>query len=351
MSVVLNYFKNMPEDIKFDAVYFKEFPESRKSDIEALGGRVYKLSRPTLKSFFGSDWDRFFKEHKGEYEAVHIHAPHLACLIVPTAKKYGIRKIAVHCHSTWYSLFRKNRLRNRLLSVPVKYMNVQRIGCGKKAGRFWYGRSKFEVLPNAVECEKFRLDICKREQKRKELGIDGKNVVGHLGRVSPPQKNHPFLIKVFAEICRLNENSVLVCIGADMTAELKELAESLGVLDKIMFLGQRRDVPELLSAMDVFVFPSFYEGLPVSVVEAQAAGLPVVMSDSVTDEVCCTDKIVTLSLEESEKVWAETAIEYAAKGVSDTYEQMKKAGWDIKNTAVMLENYYRTGEWKNEQYS
>lgn len=348
MSVVLNYFKQMPEDIKFDVVYFKDFDENRKDDIKNLGGRVYKLSRPGLKSFRKCDWDGFFAEHKGEYEAVHIHAPHLACMIVPKARKSGIEKIAVHCHSTWYSLFKKNRFRNKMLSIPVKYMRVQRIGCGKSAGEFWYGRNNFKVLPNSIECKKFAFDGEKRQNKRNELGIDGKFVVGHLGRVSPPQKNHPFLIKIFAEICKSKPDSLLLCIGAEMTEELKELATACGVSDKIMFLGQRKDVAELLRAMDVFVFPSFYEGLPVSVVEAQGAGLPVVMSDSVTDEVCCTDRIVTLSLGESERIWAKTAIEYAKKGVSDTCEQLTAAGWNIENTAKILADYYKTGEWKDE---
>ena len=104
-------------------------------------------------------------------------------------------------------------------------------------------------------------------------------------------------------------------------------------------------VNELLNAMDVFVFPSFHEGLPVSVVEAQATGLPVVMSDSITGEVCCTDKIIELSLKQSVYEWAQTAIKYAELGVSDTYEQMKKAGWDIKNISEILINYYETGVW------
>lgn len=349
MSVVLNYFGQMPENIKFDVVYFKDFPENRKKDIEALGGRVYKLSRPGAKSFLKCDWDDFLQKHRGEYEAIHIHAPHLACMIVPKAKKYGIKKVAVHCHSTWYSLFKTNKFRNYLLSIPVKYMNLQRIGCGRDAGEFWYGKNNFNVLPNAVECEKFRFNKQIRDAKRSELGINNKLVIGHLGRVHPPQKNHPFLIQVFAEIHKINTESILVCIGADATDELMELASSYGISDKILFLGQRKDVRELLSAMDVFVFPSFYEGLPVSVVEAQAAGLPVVMSNSVTDEVCCTDKIITLSLEQSAKEWAETAIKYAERGISDTYEQMKKSGWDIKSTAKSLINFYKTGVWNDEK--
>lgn len=351
MSVVLNYFGQMPENISFDVVYFKDCSENRKKDIEALGGRVYRLSRPGAGSFLKCDWDEFLIEHRGEYEAIHIHAPHLACMLVPKAKKYGIKKAAVHCHSTWYSLFKRNKFRNYLLSLPVKHMNVQKIACGREAGEFWYGNSGFSILPNAVDCEKFRFDKKLREAKRIELGIGNKLVVGHLGRVYPPQKNHKLLIRIFAEIQRLVPESVLMCIGAEADEELTELAGLCGVLDKILFLGKRKDVRELLSAMDVFVFPSLYEGLPVSVVEAQAAGLPVVMSDTVTKEVCCTDRIVTLPLEESAYEWAKTAVEYAEYGVSDTYDKMKQSGWDIKNTAERLVNYYKTGAWEDGKYT
>lgn len=104
MSVVLNYFRAMPEDIKFDVMYFKERERDRRADIEALGGRVFRINTPGIKSLISSELDDFFEEHKGEYAAVHIHAPYLTCLIAPKAKKHGIKKVAAHCHSTWYSL-------------------------------------------------------------------------------------------------------------------------------------------------------------------------------------------------------------------------------------------------------
>lgn len=346
MSVVMNYASHMPEDVTFDVVYFKDFPENRKDDIEALGGKVYRLSRPGLKTFIKSDWNGFFKSHKGEYEAVHIHSPHLACMIIPIAKRYGIKKIAVHCHSTWYSLFPKNKFRNMLLSIPVKHMKVQRIGCGRDAGEFWYGKDNFKVLPNAVDCAKFRFDGKKRRDLREKAGYEDTFVVGHLGRVSPPQKNHPFLLRAFAEICKKRPDSVLLMIGADETDELSALAESLGIKDKIRFLGQQKNVPDLLCLMDVFVFPSLYEGLPVSVVEAQASGLPVVMSENVTDEVVCTDSTARLSLDKDPAVWADTAIELSALGVRDTYAQMVSSGWEISESAKVLEGFYRTGEWR-----
>ncbi|MGN0522543.1 MAG: glycosyltransferase [Eubacterium sp.] len=305
MSVILNYFKAMPEDIKFDVVYFQEMPATRQKDIEALLGRVFKISPPSLGSIKSREIKRFFDEHEGEWSALHIHAPHFAVFIAPEARRHGIDKIAVHCHSTWYSLKDNNKKRNKLLQKAGRPFCDVQLACGTQAGRFWYKNDKsFTVLPNAVDCDAFRFNASIREKKRDEMGLSDCFAVGHLGRVSPPQKNHPFLIEIFAQIKKERENAVLLLAGAEETPELAELSKRLGVYDSVRFLGSRTDIKELLQAFDVFIFPSFWEGLPVSVVEAQAAGLPVLMSDSITDEVCVTDNIHALSLDTSAEQWA-----------------------------------------------
>lgn len=342
MSVVLNYFRAMPEDIKFDVIYFKECEKDRRAEIETLGGRVFHINTPGLKSFLHSDLDEIFKAHEGEYAAVHIHAPYMTCLIAPKAKKYGIKKIAAHCHSTWYSLNKKNCLRNKLLNVPTKYIADRQFACGRDAGRFWYGDDKnFTVLHNAIDCEQYRFSEKARDEKRAELGIPKDSlVVGHVGRTSPPQKNHPYLLKVFAKIKEQRPDAVLLMVGAEETPELRSIADELGIANEAKFLGRREDIPELLNAMDVFIFPSIREGLPVSVVEAQAAGLPVLMSDTVTDEVCVTDRIYRMSTDREPQKWAEKAISEAAAKRDDNCEIMKNGGWDIRTAAEKLVEYY-----------
>ena len=140
MSVVLNYFRAMPEDIKFDIMYFKECERDRRAEIEALGGRVFRINTPGIKSFVSSELDGFFEEHKGEYAAVHIHAPYMTCLIAPKAKKHGIKKVAAHCHSTLFSLNPDNLRRNQLLNVPTRFLADKLFACGREAGRYWYGK-------------------------------------------------------------------------------------------------------------------------------------------------------------------------------------------------------------------
>lgn len=341
MSVILNYAKAMPEDIFFDVVYFSEKEKTKQEEIEALGGRVFKISPPSPKSMLKGEIDSLFKEHKGEWQALHIHAPHFAVFIAPAAKKYGIKKICCHCHSTWYSLDPHNEKRNKLLAAVANGLTDKKFACGRDAGLFWFKNpDNFEVLNNAVDCRKYRYSEDVREEKRKSMNLKDKFVVGHIGRVYPPQKNHPFLIKIFSQIKKIEPNAVLLLAGAEKDDNLSALARESGVEDSIMFLGMRTDISELLQAMDVFVFPSFKEGLPVSVIEVQAAGLPVLMSDTITDETAVTEDVYFMSLNDSAENWAKEAVKISNTKRKDTFEILKKSGWDIFDCAERLADYY-----------
>ena len=347
MSVVMNYLRNMPEDIRFDVLYFDELPDNYRDELETLGGRAYRVAPPGLHSFRHDDVDEFLNAHRGEYAAIHLHLPFLASVFAPKARKYGIPKVLVHCHSTWYSLDQRNILRNRLLNVPTKRLADTLIACGRDAGRFWYGdkamrEGQVKVLPNAVVCDKYRYSPQRRTTVRAAMGLCDALVVGHVGRVSPPQKNHPFLFRVFAEIARTVEHTVLLLAGAERCPELEALAAELGIEEHVQYLGLRSDVPDLLQAMDLFLFPSFYEGLPVAVVEAQSAGLPVLMSDTVTDEVCATDRIERLPLSNTPAQWAGRALALAALPRQDTADQVVSAGFDLKESAQWLASEYTT---------
>lgn len=346
MSVVLNYFKAMPDDIKFDVCYFAEKEETRQADIEKLGGRVFKIPTPSPKGLLRRDMSTFFEQHKGEWEALHIHAPHFAVFIAPQAKAAGIKKICCHCHSTWYSLKKSNEIRNKLLAMPVKKITDTQFACGDEAGKFWF-KKDYIVLRNAVDCSLFRFDEKARNNTREKLGLNDKFVIGNLGRVYPPQKNHPFILQVFSEIKKLKENSVLLLVGAQIDENLLKIMDEYSVpKDSVLFLGNRKDVPQLLSAMDLFLFPSLKEGLPVSVVEAQASGLPVLMSDRVTDEVVITDDVVSMPLEEDAEKWAKKAVETDGGKRAEAYKIVSQSGWDIGICAKKLADYYRSGSYK-----
>ena len=339
MSAVLNFAKAMPDDIKFDVVYFHQTEKTRQDDIEALGGKVYKINKPSPKDIFSMSLDSFFEEHKGEWQALHIHAPHFAVFIAPAAKRAGIEKICVHCHSTEYSL-KGNSKRNKILSLYANEFIKDKFACSNNAGKVWYGNKPFTVINNAIDCSKYAYSEEKRAEIRTELNLGDSFVVGHIGRCDIPQKNHPFLIKVFAEIVKQKPYSTLLLIGAEEDEKIVQLCNELNVYDKVKFLGFRNDIDKLLSACDVFIFPSTKEGLPVSLIEAQAAGLPILLSDSVTDEVCVTDLVTMCSLDESAAKWAEKAIDICRSNRQNTFEHMKRSGWDVSNAFVCLINYY-----------
>lgn len=340
MSVILNYAKAMPDDIKFDVVYFAHTPQTKQADIEALGGRVFRINPPSPKTALKGEMDKFFKAHKGEWEALHINAPHFAVFIAPAAKRAGIKKICCHCHSTLFSLKPENLKRNELLNKPTKYLVDKKFACSKAAGDYWYGKD-YTVLNNAIDCEKYRFNQNVRNKVRENLGLTNELVIAHIGRTDVAQKNHPFLLKVFGEIHKAESNAKLMLIGAAPTEETDKLCTEYEIADSVMFLGLRRDVNELLQGADVFVFPSTDEGLPVSVIEAQASGLPVLMSDSVTDEVLVTNEAVAFSLNETPDTWADRIMELSGLPRKDNFEIMKSAGWDIFDCADQLVKYYR----------
>ena len=335
MSVVLNFAKAMPPDVRFDVVYFHETETTRKADIEALGGRVFKIDKPPKSDALKA----LLHAHKGEWQALHIHAPHFAVFIAPLAKREGIKKICVHCHSTEFSL-KGNGKRNELLSRYAKYNVKDKFACSKLAGNYWYGNKPYTVINNAIDCAKYRYDASKRAAVREAMGLQDCFVVGHIGKTDIPQKNHSFLLTVFAEICKIKSNAVLLLMGGEETAELKAQCRDLNIESKVHFLGFRNDIPELLQACDVFLFPSTREGLPVSVIEAQAAGVPVLMSDSVTDECAVTDLVRTKPLTENASVWAEQCVTLSAIPHTDTYETMYSAGWDLASISATLMSYY-----------
>ena len=340
MSAVLNFAKAMPDDIKFDVVYFHQTEQTRKADIEALGGRVYKINRPSPKDFTSKEMNSFFKQHKGEWEVLHIHAPHFAVFIAPAAKKNGIEKICVHCHSTEFSL-KGNSKRNEIFAQYSRKFINDKFACSKIAGEFWYGNKPFKVINNAIDCKKYVYSEESRNIIREELNLDDAFVVGHIGRCDIPQKNHPFLIKIFSEILKIKPNSTLLLIGAEENEKVVQHCKRFNVYENVKFLGFRNDIDKLLSACDVFLFPSTKEGLPVSIIEAQAAGLPILLSNSVTDEVCVTELVTMFSLNESEKSWAKKTIEIYRQKRQNTFEQMQRSGWDINESMKILIDYYR----------
>lgn len=340
MSMIMNYQRAMSADVQFDYLYFLDTQADRRAEIEALGGHVYKMDFPKPKDVLPTKKMRaFFLEHKETWQAMHIHGPHFAVFVAPAAKMAGLRNIVVHSHTTVYTLI-GSAFANRLLSQYAKYCIPKKLACSRASGQLWYGQKPFTELRNAVDCRALQFDPAVREHMRWQLHLDDAFVVGHIGKTDIPQKNHEFLFSVFAEIHKLRSNAKLLLIGAVPTDRLTALAKELNIVDSVLFLGPQSQISAYLQAMDLFVFPSISEGLPMSVVEAQAAGLPVVLSDAVTREVACTPLVKTLSLHQSPEEWAGAALQPQPPRQSPT-AALIAGGWNIRECAVLLEKIYR----------
>lgn len=346
MSVILNYARHMPQDIRFDVMYFVQTQDDQAGEVESLGGRTVKIATPGLHSFRRDDVDAYLSAHRREYAAIHLHLPYLAPAFAPKARRYGIERVIVHCHTSQFSLERSG-WRNRLLNIPTKRVADALIACSQDAGAVWFGgramrRGQVTVLPNAIETEAFSYHPELREAKRLELGLGSRLVIGHVGTLTTP-KNHKFLLSVFAEIYRHRPDAVLLLAGDGVLRPQVEMQiRELGLTDAVRLLGNRQDVPALLQAMDVFLFPSLHEGLGIAAVEAQAAGLPTLISDTIPQVVQMTDTCRRLSLEADPALWARTALELAAGVRKDGRAQVEAAGFDLRGNAGVLAALYKS---------
>ena len=284
--------------------------------------------------------DRFFGEHP-EYRIVHSHLDCMSAIPLKAAKKHGVPVRIAHAHSS---------RQDRDLKYPLKLFfkrlipgqATQLFACGDEAGKWMFGTDDFRVLNNAIDAGRYRFDPKVRQEVRSELGIPADApVAGHVGRFMAP-KNHGFLLRIFAE---LPDNAMLLLVGdGELRAENEHLAEELGIRDRVIFAGLRRDVERMLQAMDVFVFPSLYEGLPLSIIEAQAAGLPCLISDKVPIECKKTELVTQIPLDTSPAEWAEAVVSAAKTPRTNTLAQLREAGFDIRANAEWLQNYYLSFE-------
>lgn len=339
-TMLMNYYRNIDRSkVQFDFLTHRSEKADYDDEIEALGGKIYHLPRlnPFSRGYL-SALDRFFKEHR-EYQVVHCHQDCLSGVVLKVAKANGVKFTIAHSH---------NANQDKNLKYLVKIVAKRNItkyadklfACGQEAGQWMFNTDDFEVLNNAIDTDRYTYDEEKSKDIRKSLGVEGKFVVGHVGRFNP-QKNHEFLIDIFDEVQKIEPDSVLMLVGdGDLRGNIENKVKALGIEDKVKFMGIRSDVNDLMQAMDVFLFPSLYEGLPVTMVEAQASGLKCIISDKVPTECALTDNVQVVKLEDSPKIWANQVLEYKNYERRNTKQDIEKANFDIKANAKWLQEFY-----------
>lgn len=349
MSVIMNWYRHINrENVQFDFLYGIEKLNSYKDEIQAMGGRVYYFPMPRVITYFSfkAGIRVFFISHEKEFKVVHLHEILLGNIILPLAKKYGIQHLIIHSHSTKFSSIFLKSIRNRLLCLRLNRKATLYFACSRQAGIFLFGRKHvrnddIHIVHNAIDCCIYRYNPLKREEIREELGIKNNLVIGHVGRFST-EKNHIFLIKVFENIISTNKNAKLLLVGdGPLVDVIVEEVKKKGIEEAVIFYGKSNKVHDLLQAMDVFVLPSFFEGLPVVLVEAQAAGVPCVVSDTVSEEAkLVNDLWVGCSLKQSIQEWIGVIVEVSLNSRKDTYLEIRKKGYDINDATKVLEDFY-----------
>ena len=312
---------------------------------EKLGGKVI-LIPPYQKIFkYHKELKRVLKE--GKYKIVHSHINTLSVFSLFAAKCAGVPIRIAHSHSTTNKKEKKKNLLKQILRPFSKLFATDYMCCSELSGRWLFGNKEYDkgnvyLLNNAIDLEKFKFDENIRREKRKELKIDDDTlVIGHIGRFVE-QKNHRFLIDIFNEVHKQNNNSLLLLAGqGPLMEETKEKVKNLGLSDFVQFLGQRNDVAELYQAFDVFCLPSLYEGLPVVGIEAQASGLLCLFSDDMTKETKVLESTKFISLNKNSEYWANVIIN-DKKGYRRSYNknQISNSGFNIKMEIKKLSEVY-----------
>ena len=346
-SMVMNIYRAIDRNkLQFDFIVDHPDRSSElRKEIESLGGRVYSF--PTFKGTniaqIRKAWDRFFTDH-AEYKILHTHSRSYASVYLPIAKKHGLVTIS-HAHNTSNGKGMVAFIKNAM-QYPIRYQADYMFACSEEAGRWLFGEKavhsdRFKVIPNAIDAERFKYNPEVRHRIRKELGIGYEFVVGHVGRLSP-QKNHDFLLRCFAEFAAKSPDSRLLLVGdGELRPHLEERAKELGIADKVLFLGARTNTYEYYQAMDCFVFPSLYEGLGIAVVEAQAAGLPCVVSGTLPKRVDIGAGLVQFcSLNHLPGEWADIILMVKRNDRKAQVETMITSDYDIKVCACNLQAFY-----------
>lgn len=355
-TMVMNYYRSIDRSqIQFDFLVHRSEEGAYEQEIKSLGGRIYRLPALSLRNIpqYIQAVRCFFDEHP-EYRHVHGHCSELGYFVYKEASKREIPFIAAHAHNTPNKEDIKTPIRNVLKRLIRPYL-THMVGCSQPASNWLFGKERAVnsyILNNAIDALTYRFNEQIRNSMRASLGLTDEVVLGNVSRFCK-QKNHHFLIDVFEAFLKKMPRSKLLLVGTgELKNEIERLVADRGLTDYVLFLGSRTDVPNLLMAMDLFFFPSFFEGLSVAMVEAQAAGLNIVTSTGVTtDVVLVKDAIKFLSLEAPVSAWVKMLISQTVNRNRMWYnEEVARMGFDINQNATQLQNYYLSA-FKDEKIS
>lgn len=346
-TMLMNYYRHIDRSsIQFDFMVHRQERGAYDDEIESLGGRIFRVHpiHPKYFMVYVKELDQFFRTHN-EYEIVHSHLDVLSTFVLRAARKNDVPVRISHSHNT---SFADTGIRRLFKLYSKKHLNdecTHFFACSEAAGRFQFGNDivdsgRLTIMRNAIDTQKFRFNDSVRRNIRNALHLENKFVIGHIGRFAY-QKNHEFIVDVFNEVAKTERDAYLLLVGdGELRGAIEDKVAGMGLSDKVMFVGSVPNVNDYLSAMDVFLFPSRFEGLGIVCIEAQASGLPVVASTMVPRDVSLTRNVKFLELDAPPDQWANAISN--CKNINRTNDSnvtVAKA-YGIENSVRLLENFY-----------
>lgn len=337
-NFIMNLYRNIDRnEIQFDFIIHQKKENDYTEEIERLGGRVYLLPRLTRKPV--SNLRKIYRLVKKEHYPIVVR--HTAnALVAPQllAAKWAGAVTVCHSHSETDPQIRLHRLGQIVLRRAADF----RFACSPKAGEWMFGKQSFEVVHNAIDIPRFAYQKEKADKIRQEFHLEGKHIYGNVANFAEC-KNHTYLLKIYRRIIDRDPDAMCFCLGeGDLRPKIEEEIRELHLEDRVILTGIRSDVEDFMSCMNVLIFPSVFEGLPLTLIEAQAAGLPALISDTITREVIVSEGLVEqLSIEADPDVWAERAVQLAG-ALQDRhcpYESIAAAGYDITKLAGWYQEF------------
>ena len=349
-TMVMNYYRAIDKSkIQFDFMVHRQERGAYDNEIEAMGGKIFRMCPiyPQNLLRYQQMLKEFFDNHP-EYRILHSHMSELGYFAFKEAIKHDVPVRICHAHnapifSSETAIEKLKRIPRELLARQMRKLSTDYFTCSLIAGEWLFGKKNSEKLifmRNAIDAQVFAYNEAKALRVKADLGWTDKFIIGHVGRFCP-QKNHNFLIDIFKVFHSKYPNSILALVGSgELQGKIQEKVKNMGLDKDVCFLGNRADMPNIYQVFDVFLFPSFYEGLPVSLIEAQASGLPCVISDTISDQTRLTSAYYPVSLKEKPEQWVAQLEKCMEMQHADTTAMIKEAGFDIYNNAKWLTNFY-----------
>jgi glycosyltransferase involved in cell wall biosynthesis len=344
-TMIMNLYRNIDRNmIQFDFVVHTKEKCAYDDEIKNLGGKIYRVPRYNGINHFEyiKQWKKLLNKNS-EYKIIHGHIRSTAVFYLRLARKRGVKAI-MHSHSVTSGKGIKAYIKN-IYQLPLRFSADYYLACSKAAGHWLFGRKidtnkNYHVLKNAINIDNFIFKQGARDITRQKLDLKNKFVVGNVGRFNI-LKNHKFLIEVFYEASKVRSDLILILVGdGELKNSIKSKVRNLELEGSVIFIDSCSNVSDYFFAMDLFVLPSTREGLSMVLIEAQASGLPCIVSDGIPNEAYITDLVCRVDLASTSE-WIDKLVSSKKTERISRENELKISGYGVIENAKWIQNYYK----------